>query len=154
MTNFPHARVSSMRRRRSFRPRVESGRFLCRSNRLLRKLRYVLRGFDAGRLPPPRWYTTAEGTAMIFAPDRSMRQHRSISSICAKKSVSSPPAFLYSSVRTIRAAPVAQNISIGVSYWPWSASTCENMRPRQYGYPFLSMNPPEAPAYSKCVLSL
>ena len=89
-----------------------------------------------------------------FAPDRSMRQHRSISSICAKSPCQARLLSLYSSVRTIRAAPVAQNISIGVSYWPWSASTCENMRPRQYGYPFLSMNPPEAPAYSKCVLSL
>ena len=132
-TYLPHAKVSYSLRMTSRRRLHESGRFLCNRRRLFRKLRYVLCGLDAGRVPPPRWYTVDAGMAAMSWPASFIRQHRSISSIWAKNSGSSPPVDSYTSVRTINAAPVAQKTDTVLSYCPMSFSTVSKSRPRQYG---------------------
>jgi len=45
-------------------------------------------------------------------------------------------------------APDAQNI-LESEYCSSSFSNVPNILPLQYGYPYLSIKPPEAPAYSK-----
>ena len=67
----------------------------------------------------------------------------------AKKSASKPPSARNTSARQQKAAPLTQKTSRASSYCPASHSTLRRMRPRQKGYPKKSMNPPEAPAYSK-----
>ena len=90
----------------------------------------------------------------LSSPRFFMRQHRSISSICAKKRGSNPFNLWKRSALSIRQAPEAQKISEVSLYCCVSFSKLVKIRPLQKGYPKKSINPPAAPAYSNLFLSL
>jgi len=66
------------------------GKFLVNINNEFLKFKNVFKGFPCCKVAPPTWYTTDFGWYKISNPKLKERQHKSISSWCAKKSVSKP----------------------------------------------------------------
>ena len=109
------------------------GRFLTNMDKLLRKFKKVFLGESICKVAPPKWKTVLSGCTQISYPARCMRQHRSISSMCANNIGSRPPSSLKTLVFNAKQAPVAQKTLRGWLYWPISDSRWCKMRPRQKG---------------------